>query len=95
MLGRALLFLQVVTKRLKMQGFIVSDYFAEMGAEFGQDMAKYLTDGKVVVREKVFNGINNAGSAFVDMMSGGNIGKAVVKVVDQDPYPLAQHSDVC
>jgi len=85
----------VVTKRLKMQGFIVSDYFAEMGAEFGQDMAKYVMEGKVVVREKVFNGINNAGSAFVDMMSGGNVGKAVVKVVDQDPYPLAQHPHVC
>jgi len=74
-----------------MQGFIVSDYFAEMGAEFGQDMAKYVMEGKVVVREKVFNGINNAGSAFVDMMSGGNVGKAVVKVVYQDPYPVVQH----
>ena len=45
----------------------------------------------IVDMEKVFNGINSAGSAFVDMMSGGNIGKAVVKVVDQDPYPVVQH----
>lgn len=81
---------QIVTKRLKMQGFIVSDYAAELGAEFGQNMAQYVTQGKVAVREKVFEGITKTGAAFVDMMSGGNIGKAVVKVVQEDPFPVLQ-----
>lgn len=80
---------QVITKRLKIQGFIVSDYAAEIGKEFAQNMAQYVINGKVVVREKVFEGISNAGAAFVDMMKGGNTGKAVVKVVEQDPFPVA------
>ncbi len=81
--------MQIVTKRLKMQGFIVGDYIAEIGAEFAQNMAQYVLEGKVVVKEKVFEGIASTGAAFVDMMAGGNIGKQVVKVVAQDPFPVS------
>jgi NADPH-dependent curcumin reductase CurA len=59
---------QVVTKRIKMQGFIVSDYMAELGAEFASNMAQYVLQGKVVVKEKVTQGIEHAGAAFVDMV---------------------------
>jgi NADPH-dependent curcumin reductase CurA len=61
----ALARVQIVTKRLKMQGFIVSDYMAEIGPEFGANMAQYVQEGKVVVREKVFEGISSTGAAFV------------------------------
>jgi NADPH-dependent curcumin reductase CurA len=82
--------LQIVTKRLKMQGFIVGDYAAEIGAEFAKNMAQYVLEGKVVVKEKVFDGIASTGAAFADMMAGGNIGKQVVKVVQEDPFPVKQ-----
>lgn len=79
-----------MTKRLKMQGFIVGDYLPAIGAEFGQNMFKYVLEGKLVVKENVFEGISSTGAAFVDMMSGGNIGKQVVKVVQEDPFPVKQ-----
>lgn len=73
-----------------MQGFIVGDYPPAIGPEFATNMAQYVTEGKVVVREKVFDGIGSTGAAFADMMAGGNTGKQVVKVAAQDPYPVAQ-----
>lgn len=62
---------------------------AELGAEFASNMAQYVLQGKVAVREKLTEGIENAGKAFADMMAGGNMGKAVVKVAD-DPYPVKE-----
>jgi NADPH-dependent curcumin reductase CurA len=46
--------------------------------------------GKVKALQHVTQGLENAGAAFVDMMAGGNIGKAVVQVAQQDPYPVQQ-----
>lgn len=82
---------QIVTKRLLMQGFIVSDYMPDIGPEFATNMGQYVTDGKIVVREKVFDGVGSTGAAFADMMAGGNTGKQVVKVATQDPYPVTAH----
>jgi NADPH-dependent curcumin reductase CurA len=49
-----------------------------------------LCAGKVKALQHVTRGLENAGTAFVDMMAGGNIGKAVAQVVQQDPYPVKQ-----
>jgi NADPH-dependent curcumin reductase CurA len=81
---------QVVTKRIKMQGFIVADYAPELGAEFAKNMGEYVQQGKVKAVEHVTEGIENAGKAWVEMMSGGNTGKAVVKVAAEDPFPVEQ-----
>jgi len=45
-------------------------------------------EGKVRAKEHLTEGIQNAGAAFVEMMKGGNVGKAVVKVVTKDPFPV-------
>jgi NADPH-dependent curcumin reductase CurA len=85
-----LLLLQLITKRIKLEGFIVSDYMQEMGAEFATTMAQHVQQGKVKALEHTTEGIENAGHAFVEMMAGGNTGKAVVKVVAEDPFPVKQ-----
>jgi NADPH-dependent curcumin reductase CurA len=46
--------------------------------------------GKVKALQHVTQGLEHAGAAFANMMAGGNIGKAVVQVAQQDPYPV-QH----
>lgn len=71
-----------------MQGFIVGDYAVELGTEFAEQMSHYVLDGKVKAREHITEGIENAGAAFVEMMKGGNVGKAVVKVCKDDPHPV-------
>jgi hypothetical protein len=40
-----LLLLQVITKRIKLQGFIVGDYAAELGREFHEEMSQHVLTG--------------------------------------------------
>jgi NADPH-dependent curcumin reductase CurA len=71
---------QLLTKRIKMQGFIIFDDYGDRYDEFAQDMQKWLQDGKIQYREHLVEGIENTISAFNDMISGKNFGKTVVKI---------------
>ncbi|WIA23731.1 hypothetical protein OEZ85_000414 [Tetradesmus obliquus] len=82
--------MNVITKRIKLRGFIVGDYAAELGGEFHEDMSQLLLAGKVKALQHVTQGLENAGAAFVGMMGGGNVGKALVQVVETDPFPVQQ-----
>lgn len=80
--------MQIIGKRIKMQGFIVGDFAYEMGTEFAENMAQYVLEGKVKTKEHITEGLENAGLAFAEMMTGGNVGKAIVKVCKEDPFPV-------
>lgn len=69
----------VVGKRIKMQGFIVSD-FADMRDQFIAEMGGWVRDGKIKWEETVENGVENAPKAFLNLFSGGNTGKMLVKL---------------
>lgn len=69
----------VVGKRIKMQGFIVSD-FADMRDQFYAEMGSWVRDGKIKWEETVENGVENAPKAFLNLFSGGNTGKMLVKL---------------
>jgi NADPH-dependent curcumin reductase CurA len=69
----------VVTKRLKMQGFIISDHFDRFG-EFLTDASAWVREGRLRYRETVVDGIENAPKAFLGLLRGENIGKMLVKV---------------
>jgi NADPH-dependent curcumin reductase CurA len=69
----------VVTKRLKIQGFIISDHFEQFG-EFVRQASEWLRDGRLQYRETVVDGIENAPRAFLGLLRGENIGKMLVKV---------------
>ncbi|BCW89754.1 Putative NADP-dependent oxidoreductase YfmJ [Alphaproteobacteria bacterium SO-S41] len=72
-------FLLTVGKRLKIEGFIVSDHWDLMG-EYAKEMSGWIKSGKVQVRETVEDGIDNAVNAFLKLFSGGNLGKMLVKL---------------
>jgi NADPH-dependent curcumin reductase CurA len=69
----------VVTKRLRIEGFIVSDHFDRFG-EFAREAGEWLRDGRLHYRETVVDGIENAPKAFLGLLRGENIGKMLVKV---------------
>lgn len=71
--------LNVVGKRLRIEGFIVSDHFAELPT-FIQEMGGWLKNGDITYREDVKEGLENAPAAFIGMLKGENFGKQVVKI---------------
>lgn len=70
---------RVIAARIMVKGFIYTDYLSEM-PEFYRDMAGWLASGKVKSRETVREGIEAAPQAFLDLFSGGNTGKMLVRL---------------
>jgi NADPH-dependent curcumin reductase CurA len=73
----------VVTKRLRIEGFIISDHFDRMPA-FLAEVAPWVRDGSVRYRETVVDGIENAPGAFMGLLAGENTGKMLVRVGPDD-----------
>jgi NADPH-dependent curcumin reductase len=69
----------VLTKRLNIRGFIVSD-FAARRPDFLRDMSTWLREGKVKYKEYVTDGLDSAPAAFMGMLKGANFGKQLVRV---------------
>jgi len=71
----------LVGRSVRMQGFIVSNY-PDLCREWIGVGAGWLKEGKLKYRESVAEGIENAPQAFIDMLSGKNFGKQVVRLAD-------------
>jgi hypothetical protein len=67
----------IIGKRLTLRGFIVFDH-ADLRPQFEAEVGKWLADGKIVWRETVLEGIDNAANGFRDMMAGANTGKVLI-----------------
>jgi hypothetical protein len=68
-----------VGKRLRLQGFIVSDHLGRLG-DFMAEVEPAVRDGRIRYRETVVEGIENMVDALLGMLRGDNIGKMVVHV---------------
>jgi len=69
----------VVTRRLTLRGYIVFDHMQRF-ADFMQEVGPWLASGKILTRETVVDGIENAPSAFMGLLSGDNTGKMLVRL---------------
>jgi NADPH-dependent curcumin reductase CurA len=69
----------VLSKRLAVRGFIVSDHIDRMDA-FLADMGKWVREGKVKYREDIVDGLEKAPAALIGLLQGRNFGKLVVRV---------------
>ncbi|KAK9759723.1 hypothetical protein K7432_016987 [Basidiobolus ranarum] len=72
----------VLSKRIRFQGFIVSEIAAEFASQFSKDVPTWLKEGKMVYKEDKMEGIENAPEAFLRILRGENFGKQVVKLAD-------------
>lgn len=70
---------QIVKKRLRIQGFIVSDSLDRFPA-FLSEVTPWVADGRVKFSETVVDGVENAVGAFQGLLRGENTGKMLVDV---------------
>lgn len=71
----------ILRMKVKVQGFIIFDSFgADHYRQFVSDMTGWIRDGKVLYKEQVVEGLENAPAALNDVLTGRSFGKMVVKV---------------
>jgi NADPH-dependent curcumin reductase CurA len=73
--------IEMILRRITVQGFIVRDY-EELRPEFERRVAGWLASGELIDRSTIFEGIENAGAGLAGLLSGANVGKALVRLSD-------------
>jgi NADPH-dependent curcumin reductase CurA len=69
----------IVTRRLRMEGYIISDHYDRFPAFLAQ-MGPWVREGAVRYRETIVDGIEAAPRAFIGLLEGENVGKMLVRV---------------
>lgn len=69
----------LLTRRIKMQGFIVSDHLERRDA-FMAEIGPLVRAGRVKYKEDMVDGLERAPAALIGLLQGKNFGKVVVRV---------------
>lgn len=69
----------IVTKRITMQGFVVTDFDDERDAALA-DLQAWVKAGKIKVVEDIMEGLENTPKALIGLLAGNNVGKRMVRV---------------
>jgi NADPH-dependent curcumin reductase CurA len=69
----------LVSKRLTIRGFIVSDQY-DAASEYFRVAGDWVAHGEIRYRETVFEGLDRTVDAFRALFSGENIGKMIVRL---------------
>ncbi len=77
----------VVVKRLRMEGFIVTDFHRD-APRAERALAAWLHQGKIRITEDITQGLESAPQALIGLLAGDNKGKRMVRLSD-DPAPTA------
>ncbi len=71
---------QILSRRIKMQGFIIFDDYGHRYPEFFKAMSDWLAEGKFKFREDLVTGLEAAPEAFIGLLKGKNFGKLVIQL---------------
>src|SRR5262245_55691399 len=69
----------VVTKRLRLEGFVVMDFF-DQRAEAEARLARWVEEGKIKAIVDIVDGLDQAPRALIGLLEGRNKGKMAVRV---------------
>jgi NADPH-dependent curcumin reductase CurA len=69
----------VLTRRLTVRGFIMSDH-ADSRGPFLEGMSKWYRAGAIRIREDIVDGLEQTVPAFIGMLQGKNFGKTIVRL---------------
>lgn len=67
-------------KRIRLQGFIILDHYADRYEAFRREMSAWIDAGRIKVREHRVSGLEQAPAAFIDLLQGRNFGKVIVEI---------------
>jgi len=70
----------LLKRRIKVQGFIISDDYWPRFGEFRKQMTEWFDAGKIKYREDIVDGLENAPEALIGLLQGKNFGKLVIRV---------------
>ena len=73
---------RLLVRRIKMQGFIIFDYYHRY-PEFFKEMSGWFAAGKIKFREDIVDGLENAPQAFIGLLEGKNFGKLVIRAGEE------------
>jgi len=71
--------MRVIAMRIRVQGFIYTDYLAKM-CDFYRDMGALIASGQLKARDTVVEGLERTPEAFLGLFTGANTGKMLVKI---------------
>jgi NADPH-dependent curcumin reductase CurA len=70
---------RLLTHRILLKGFIASDH-TNRWSEIQMQLIRLLESRQILAHESITDGIENAPTAFISMLNGGNLGKALVRL---------------
>ncbi|KAG9459649.1 hypothetical protein H6P81_004157 [Aristolochia fimbriata] len=76
-------FLDIIYKRITLQGFLAGDYLQQYFPEFFSVTSDLLRNGKICALEDVSPGLESVPSAFCGLFRGDNVGKKLVRVAHE------------
>lgn len=76
-------YMNLVARRGRMEGFIVLDYASRFG-EAVKQLAEWIAAGRIVYKEDIQEGFENAPKTFLRLFTGENFGKQILKVAEPE-----------
>ncbi len=73
----------LLTKRIRMQGFIIFDDYGHRYGEFAEQMSRWLNAGAIRFREDIVDGLENTPQAFIGLLEGKNFGKLLMRIANE------------
>jgi NADPH-dependent curcumin reductase CurA len=71
----------IIYGRITLRGFTAAD-FMDLRPQFQADMAGWLREGRIKTHETIYQGIEQAPAAMIDLMKGVNLGKMLVRLAE-------------
>ncbi len=81
--GEGDLFIQLLSKEIRVQGFIVTSHYQHY-PEYFKRFRQWAAEGRLKWEETVLDGLENAPVAFLGLFSGLNKGKLLVKLAEPE-----------
>jgi NADPH-dependent curcumin reductase len=74
--------LNIVTRRARLEGFIILDYF-NRAQEALADLGQWYAQGKIKYRVDAIDGLENSPRAINKLFDGTNQGKLIIRVLEE------------